>query len=94
MVKWITILVAGLGLSVGIYTVATNEKTVERPAPARAPSVNPFERGIAASGIVEATSRNIGVAPPDAGLVTEVLVEVTGHGEADGGRTLLSPEGV
>lgn len=76
MLKWLTIILAAIGLAVGVYTVATNDPKVSRPPPARPPSVNPFERGIAASGMIEAASRNIEIAPPDAGLVTDVFVQV------------------
>jgi HlyD family secretion protein len=76
MIKWITIALAVLGLAMGIWTVATSDEQLPDIPPAQPPSINPFPLGIAASGIVEAGSRNVEVAAPEPGLVTEVLVEV------------------
>ncbi len=79
MIKWLTILVACLGLGVALYAVATEgQDRVVPPAPAAPPSVNPFARGIAAAGTVEAASRNIAIAPPEGGLVAEVFAPVGG----------------
>lgn len=77
MTKWTTILLSVLGLAVAVYTVATiNRDRPPEPPPAAPPSVNPFERGIAGTGIVEAATRNIAVGAPEAGLVARVLVQV------------------
>lgn len=76
MLKNITILIAVLGLLMGIYSVATSKPVVPVPPPSKAPSVNPFPNGIAALGVVESGSREVHIAAPDPGLVTEVLVEV------------------
>lgn len=76
MVKWIVIAVSVVGLGVGVFTAATAKEQITAPPPATSPSINPFTAGIAASGIVEAASRNIAVAPPEPGLVTQVLIEV------------------
>lgn len=73
MIKWITIVLAVAGLTMGVYTVATSHEVLPDPAPAQPPSVNPYRRGIAASGIVEAASRNIEIAAPEPGLVAEVV---------------------
>ncbi len=79
MIKWLTILVACLGLAVALYAVATEgqDKAIP-PAPAAPPSVNPFARGIAAAGTIEAASRNIAIAAPEGGLVAEVFSPVGG----------------
>ncbi len=76
MVKWIVIAVSVIGLSVAVFTAATAKEQTNAPPPASAPSINPFTSGIAATGLVEAASRNIEVAPPEPGLVVDVLVEV------------------
>ncbi len=77
MTKWITILLALLGAGIALYTVATNGKDkAPAPPPATAPSVNPFARGIACAGSVEALSRNIAVSAPEGGLVVQTLAEV------------------
>ncbi len=77
MVKWATILLAIAGCALGLYTIATagNDRPPALP-PAAPPSVNPFGKGLAAGGSVEAESRNLQVAAPEPGLVVEVLAEV------------------
>jgi HlyD family secretion protein len=77
MVKWASIVLAVCGTLLALYTVATvGTDAPPRPAPAAAPAVNPFARGIAAGGTVEAASRNVPVAAPESGLVVSVLAEV------------------
>jgi len=77
MTKWITILLACAGVALGLYTIATTgaDRPVAKP-PAAAPSVNPYARGIAASGTVEAASRNVMVSAAESGLVLDVLAQV------------------
>lgn len=75
MLRLTTILLSIVGLSVGIWAVATaDEKKPEIPL-AREPVVNPYLRGVAALGIVEPAERNISVVSPELGIVVEVLVD-------------------
>ncbi|MBL8763763.1 MAG: HlyD family efflux transporter periplasmic adaptor subunit [Phycisphaerae bacterium] len=76
MLKWITILVALLGLGLTAYTVATSDDRIPTPPPAQAPSINPFGRGIASQGVIEPASRAVGLAAPEPGLIVEVFVRV------------------
>ncbi|HVZ94504.1 MAG TPA: HlyD family efflux transporter periplasmic adaptor subunit [Phycisphaerales bacterium] len=76
MVKKITILLAILGLLMGVYSVATSKPKIEAPPLAQPPSVNPFPHGIAALGLVESGSRDVEIGAPDSGLVTDVMAEV------------------
>jgi multidrug efflux pump subunit AcrA (membrane-fusion protein) len=77
MIKWLTIILALAGTGLGFYTIATvGDDAPPRLAPAAPPSVNPFARGIAAGGSVEAISRNVAIGAPETGLVVEVLVQV------------------
>lgn len=76
MVKWLTILIAVIGFAIGLWTVATANREEPEPPPVAQPSINPFDSGIAATGVVEAASRNIEVAPSEPGLVVSVAVEV------------------
>jgi HlyD family secretion protein len=77
IVKWFSILIALAGTSLAIYAAATQDADKPPvPAPAAAPSINPFAKGIAASGVVEPASRTIPLGVPEAGLVTQVLVTV------------------
>jgi HlyD family secretion protein len=76
MVKFATIILAIAGLGAGVWAVVTTDRNPPNMPSARPASVNPFADGISASGIVEAASRNIQVASPEPGVVSEVLVEV------------------
>jgi len=76
MLKWLTILLAVLGLSLGLWTVITEGEQIKEVPPSRPPSVNPFGDGIACTGIVEPNARVIHVGIPDPGLVTDVYVQV------------------
>ena len=75
MIKWFTILLALAGASVGLYTVATASSSPPKIPLAAPPSINPFPRGIAATGVVEGVSRNINIVAPEGGLVTQVFVQ-------------------
>lgn len=76
MIKWATFVLAALGLVMGLYTVATSGQDDPEPAPLAPPSVNPFAAGIAGTGVVEASTRNVEIAAPEQGLVTHVTAEV------------------
>lgn len=75
MSKWVIAIMAVVGLGVGIWMVSTAKEDLPRQPPAQPPSINPFPEGVAATGIVEAASRNVAVAPPEPGLVTTVFAE-------------------
>ena len=74
MIKWTTIIVALLGIPLTWWAVQAS--TVPPPvlAPDESPPVNPFSDGIAASGTVEAASRNIRVAAPEPGQIATLFV--------------------
>lgn len=76
MIRWATIALAVLGLAAAVYSVYVSGERELEPPPVAPPSVNPFASGIAATGTVEASTRNVEVAPPEAGLVTGVLAAV------------------
>jgi HlyD family secretion protein len=76
MVKWITIVIAVAGLAVGVYTALTATEKLPNLPPAQPPSVNPFPHGLAATGIVEASTRNVGVSAPEPGAVFAVKKQV------------------
>jgi len=76
MIKYATILLAVVGTCIGLYTVGTAYE-IEKPLElSRPPVVNPFPRGIASIGTVEPRDRVIELGVPEAGLVSEVLVQV------------------
>lgn len=76
MTKWLVIAAAIIGLLVGVWVIVSGREELPNPAPSQPPSVNPYPNGIAATGVVEAQSRNLDIAPPEAGLVTQVFAEV------------------
>jgi len=76
MTRWVTILLAVLGLAVAIVAVSSaRDEKAELPL-ARPASVNPFASGVAALGIVEPTGRDVAIVAPEAGLVAAVHAEV------------------
>ena len=83
MLKWITFIIAAIGLAAGIYTVATARQELPKQPPAAPPSVNPFPSGIAALGAVEPAGRQIRVVAPEAGMVTEVFAQTGQRVEKD-----------
>jgi len=82
MVRWITILMCIAGIGVGVLAVMNSNETPPVLPLARPASVNPFDMGLAALGIVEPLARDIGVVAPEPGLVVEVLVDVNATVEA------------
>lgn len=82
MAKWITIALCIAGLALAGYVVATSGQKVPDLPPAAAPTVNPYSNGIAASGTVEASTRNLTISASVGGLVMEVLAEVNDRVQA------------
>lgn len=76
MTKWITIIAAAAGLVLAVYAILTSKREAPNVPLAAAPSINPFEEGIAGTGIIEAASRNVLIAAPEGGLVTAVWAKV------------------
>jgi multidrug efflux pump subunit AcrA (membrane-fusion protein) len=76
MLKWFVIILAVVGLALGVWTVFTQDRANPEPPPASPPSINPFPAGIAATGIVESASRDVAIGAPEAGLVRSVSVQV------------------
>jgi len=76
MTRGVTVALALVGVVVAILAVMVSRRQPEVPPPARTPPVSPFVSAIAASGIVEAQSRNVALAAPENGLVREVHVQV------------------
>lgn len=82
MVKWITFILAAIGLAAGIYTVATARQELPKPPPSRPPSVNPYPSGVACLGTVEPASREISVMAFEPGVVSKVFVRENERVEA------------
>ena len=69
---WLAI--AGVGFA-GWVLMGANQKD-PMPPPISEPPRSPYERTVAASGIIEAVNENVRIAPPVAGLITKVFVKV------------------
>lgn len=74
--KWATFALATAGAALAVYTAATARTEPPRAPLAAEPSINPFSAGIAATGVVEAATRNIPVGVPEPGLAISVPAEV------------------
>jgi multidrug resistance efflux pump len=67
-------LVALAMAGLGFYHVHRESQTAPATAPPEQPAVSPFANAIAASGVVEARTENIGIGAALSGLVLEVYV--------------------
>lgn len=73
--KYVLSLLAIAGFVLAVYTVRAGSKPIIAAQPVAAPSQSPYQYYVAGAGIVEASSRNIAISTPVAGLVTKVFVE-------------------
>lgn len=69
-------LLAAAGVAVTAYTVMLGEKSLPVAAPVAEPAKPPFAAFIAGSGLIEASTENIGVSTDLPGVVAKVLVKV------------------
>jgi HlyD family secretion protein len=73
-IRYILPILAVLGFIFAIRTVIVSSKPPVPAAPVSRPSTSPFEKVVAGSGILEASSENIAISSHIAGVVSEVLV--------------------
>ncbi|MGQ9896390.1 MAG: HlyD family secretion protein [Acidobacteriota bacterium] len=73
--KVVSVVLPIVGLSFAIWWVIATARQPMAAPPISPPAESSFDRSIAGAGIVEATTRNISVAPPLPGLVTAVFVK-------------------
>lgn len=66
--------VAGTGLA--IYTVRSENKPIKPALPVAEPARSPFKAFVAGAGIIEASSQNIAIGTPAAGVIWTVPVKV------------------
>lgn len=76
MMKWSSLVFALGGILIGAAAVVITNRSPMAATPRRPPLENPYENGLCASGQVEAEGRNIRLAAPETGLVTEIMVDV------------------
>ena len=81
--QWIVPALAAVGLSAMLITVAAGDKTFPVAAPLAQPARPPFTDTVSGAGIVEASTQNIAVAAPLAGVISRVNV-VAGQQVAQG----------
>lgn len=75
MRKYLSIFLPIIGLSFAIYWVAISAQKPAAAPPLNPPAQNTYAKTIAGAGIVEAASRNINVAPPIPGQVSQIFVK-------------------
>lgn len=63
-------------LAFAVYASVTSQKKIEQTEPLYAPPTNPYADAVAATGIVEPNTENIGIGVQRQGVVREVFVEV------------------
>lgn len=73
--KYVLSILAVAGVVLAMYTVQAGNRPTPAAAPVVQPSQAPFESFVAGAGIVEASTRNIAIGTPTAGLITQVFVE-------------------
>ncbi|MBI4854212.1 MAG: biotin/lipoyl-binding protein [Acidobacteria bacterium] len=74
MRKYLSILLALIGVSFAIYWVKISARPVPVAPPLNEPAQNTYDRTIAGAGIIEASGRNIQINPPIPGQVTQIFV--------------------
>lgn len=75
MSKYLSILLAAIGLTFAIYWVKVSARKPVAAPPLNEPAQSSFVRTIAGAGIIESTGRNINLAPPIPGQVVEIFVK-------------------
>ncbi len=68
--------IAAAGVAFGVWTVVSTSRPIPAAEPVAQPAQAPFQAYIAGAGIIEASTRNISVGSPLAGIVNQIYVEV------------------
>ncbi len=72
--KYVIPILALVGVGAAVYTVHSENKRSTPAAPVADPARSPYERPVAASGIIEASTENIAIGTQIAGVVAKVFV--------------------
>ncbi|HLX61353.1 MAG TPA: biotin/lipoyl-binding protein [Planctomycetota bacterium] len=75
MWKWFILVLAVAGAAFGIIEARRSVAPQPLPPLLKEPVRNPFEKGIAGSGLVEPASENIAIGVSDPGMVTAIFVK-------------------
>jgi len=73
--KYIIPILAVAGLAAAVYTVRSENQQPVAAAPVADPARSPYERPVAGSGIIEASTQNIAIGTQIAGVVAQVFVK-------------------
>lgn len=74
--KYVLPLLAAAVLVYAVVFVARSRPTTPRAEPPASPARSPFAKSVAGAGLIEASSENINVGAPAAGIIVELFVEV------------------
>lgn len=80
--SWIVPALAVMGVTAMLITVAAGDKRYPVAAPLAQPAKSPFAETVSGAGLVEASTQNIAVASPLAGIITHVYVQAGEHVQA------------
>ncbi|MBL8149407.1 MAG: biotin/lipoyl-binding protein, partial [Blastocatellia bacterium] len=75
MKKYLSILLAIIGIAFAIYWVKISARKPSPAPPLNEPARNTFEKTIAGAGLIEAAGRNISIAPPIPGQVADIYIK-------------------
>ncbi|HWI14748.1 MAG TPA: efflux RND transporter periplasmic adaptor subunit [Burkholderiales bacterium] len=73
--QWLVPVLAAAGIAAMVFTVAAGDKHYPVAAPLAEPAKAPFAETVSGAGLVEASTQNISVATPLAGVVSQVYVK-------------------
>ena len=74
--NWLVAALAAAGLTAMIMTVTAGDKSYPVSAPLAVPAKSPFAETVSGAGIIEASTQNIAVAAPVAGVIAQVHAQV------------------
>jgi HlyD family secretion protein len=74
LLKRVSFWLAIAGFAAAMYLVRAQGQKPPNPGPVSSPARSPYERTVAATGLIEASRENVKIASPKAALVTRVLV--------------------
>lgn len=75
MSKYLSILLAAIGLIFAVYWVKVSARKPVIAPPLNEPAQSSFANTIAGAGIIESTGRNVNLAPPIPGQIAEIFVK-------------------
>jgi multidrug resistance efflux pump len=80
--KYLLPILAIAGMMFAVFQVVSGSKPIPPAAPVTEPAEAPYKTFVAGAGLIEASTENIAIGTPVAGVVTDVFVKVGQHVEA------------